>query len=158
MRETQIFLFGISTFPFPPCLSLCSHPGLFIFPSYPKHGNAPRSSDLDCRLLIDVCTNRPPWTLVLSGSRCFSLSSSLDLNPPLHLCFSSFFVLWGSKEGWLNVLCPLWRHQLLFSVTAPEVCLWSQRLLLKTHQMAFALSFILALSSLCAATDIKGDS
>jgi len=105
-----------------------------------------------------VHTPRPLWTLVLS----LSLSSSLNLKPLLHLCFSSPLVLraWhrGSGDVWLNVLCPLWRHQLLFCVTAPEVCLWSPRLLVKMHLMAFALSFIGSLSSLCAATDIKGDS
>lgn len=118
-RDTD-FPFGNWTFRFPPLLSLYSRSGLFIFPSYPKQGSAPRSSDLACH--PDVCTQRPPWTLLLS---CFSLPSSLSLNPLQRLCLSSPFVPFfgGNEEVWLNVLCSPWHHQLLFSVTASEVLL-----------------------------------
>ena len=61
MRKTRgrdaDFPSGISTFRFPPWLFV--QPGrLFIFPSYPKHGNAPRSSDLVCH--PDACTQGDP--------------------------------------------------------------------------------------------------
>lgn len=59
-REARIFLLESQHSRFLLCRSLCSHTDLFIFPSYPKHRNAPCGCDLACR--PDVCTNRPPWT------------------------------------------------------------------------------------------------
>lgn len=96
---------GISTFRFPPCLSLYSRPSLFIFPSYPKHGNAPRSSDLACH--PDACTHADPREP--TGPRLLPLPSSLKLSPPRHLCLSSPFVPGGSSggrgRGGVNTLC-----------------------------------------------------
>lgn len=152
-RETQIFLLESPHSHF-LIASLCA--AILAYLSFPPIPNI-IPSDLACH--PDVCTHRPPWTL-LSGSLCFSLSFTINLILLLHRWFSSPLVpwelLWVTKEVWLNVLCPPWRHQLLFSVHAPEVCVWSQRVPVKTHLMAFSLSFIRSLSSLCAATYIKG--
>ena len=110
------FSFGISTFPFPPWVSLSRHPGLFIFPSYPKHGNAPRCSDLaSCP---DACTHTDPREPMCTLDLGFSPSSSLK--PPsssaslfclvLSLSLSrSAFVLWETLRGCVEILvkCPV---------------------------------------------------
>lgn len=97
-----------------------------------------RSLQLRSRLHPHVCTHRPLWTPVLSGSLCFSHFSSLKLKPLLHLCFSPLLVfwetLWGIKEVCLNVLavcdviscCSLWQR-LRFAFEAKGFswrCVW----------------------------------
>ena len=128
MGETQIFPFGISTFPFPPRLSLCSRPGLFIFPSYPKHGNAPRRTDLACH--PDVCTPTP----LNPPALCFSLFSLIKPQPSsASLLFLPRCARRTAPERRRGLgKCPV----SLSRVTSPAVvslsqrlrfCLWSQK-------------------------------
>lgn len=143
--------------------ALCAAiPTYLSFPPIPNTGTLPMDVISPAAPMCAQTDPREP--LALSGS--FSFPPSLLLLPLflsslMHLCLLLLVLkkrLRGCKEVRLKVLRPPWRNQPLFSVTAPEVCLWSPKLLLKMRLMAFALSFIRPLLSLCAEADIKGDS